>query len=349
MSIRSTTECGRWKYPRPMPLSVLLRASHGRLSRSLGQRLLLLALGIVVLLGLIGICLKPGSSFAEVLKRAGPNVAPTLIAGLGMTCIIYTGAIDLSIASIVAVAGSVFGIAVHRGLPPSICFFACSLTAAGLSTFNGWTIRATRLPPIIVTLAGLALYRGLALILADSAVPSFPGYFSIPGEALHLPGKVYPGWLLLGAVLVAVGWEWSARTPRIWQALGSNEEAVRLAGIAPSRVLQSAFLVGGLFLGLASLIYVTRVTSIEPSRLALGFELSVIGAVVLGGTNIFGGEGSFLGTILGAFFLHFVGEALIFADISAYWQEVITGMVILSVIGADCAMHRKRKRMEELA
>jgi ribose/xylose/arabinose/galactoside ABC-type transport system permease subunit len=70
---------------------------------------------------------------------------------------------------------------------------------------------------------------------------------------------------------------------------------------------------------------------------------------VLGGTNIFGGEGSFLGTILGAFFLHFVGEALIFADISAYWQEVITGMVILSVIGADCVMHRKRKRMEELS
>jgi simple sugar transport system permease protein len=117
----------------------------------------------------------------------------------------------------------------------------------------------------------------------------------------------------------------------------------------PARILQAAYGVGGLFLGMAALMYVTRVTAIEPSRMALGFELSVIGAVVLGGTNIFGGEGCYLGTILGAIFLHFVGEALIFAQINAYWQEVITGAVILSVIGLDCGLHRKRKRMEELA
>lgn len=132
-------------------------------------------------------------------------------------------------------------------------------------------------------------------------------------------------------------------------ALGSNEEAVRLSGLNPGKVLQSAYFVGGLLLGMAALIYVTRVTAIEPSRMALGFELSVIGAVVLGGTNIFGGEGCYLGTVLGAFFLHFVGEALIFAEVSAYWQEVITGAVILGVIGMDCALHRTRKRMEELA
>lgn len=325
------------------------RVTHGRLSRSIRQRLVFLSVGIVVLLGLIALLLKPGSSFVEVLRRAGPNVAPTLIAGLGMTGIIYTGCIDLSIASIVAVAGTVFGIAVHHGMPAPLSFAVCFATAAILSGINGWVIRRSRLPAIIVTLAGLAAYRGVALILADSAVKGFPGYFSVPGDAYHWPGKGVPTELLGVVVALVLAWEWGARMPRMWMALGSNEEAVRLSGLNPGKVLQSAYGVGGLLLGMAALIYVTRVTAIEPSRMALGFELSVIGAVVLGGTNIFGGEGCYLGTVLGAFFLHFVGEALIFAEISAYWQEVITGTVILAVIGMDCALHRKRKLMEELA
>lgn len=322
--------------------------THGRLPTAVRQRLVILALGILVLLGVIAALLKPGSSFLDVLQRAGPSMAPTLLAGLGMTGIIYTGAIDLSIASIVAVAGTVFGITVHWGLSPAACYAACFGTAFGLSTLNGAVVRWTGMPAIIVTLAGLAAYRGVALILADSAVKQFPGYFSVPGDAYHLPGKGHPT-LLMGAVLVgALIWEWHARAPRYWMALGSNREALRLSGLNPGRVLLGAFGSAGVLLGFATLIYVTRVTAIEPSRLALGFELSVIGAVVIGGTNIFGGEGCYLGTVLGAVFLHFVGEALVFAGVSAYWQEVITGAVILSVIGIDCGLHRRRKQLEEL-
>lgn len=342
MSIRST----RGWFRRETAVSSM---THGRQSRALRQRLVFLLAGNVALLGAVWMLLKPGSSFLEVLGRAGPNVAPTLIAGLGMTGVIFTGAIDLSIASIIAVAGTVFGIAVHRGWSAPACFMACAGTAACLSGMNAALIRSLRLPAIIVTLAGLAVYRGLALILADAAVPGFPGYFSVPGGAFHGPGRDHPTLILWGVLAAALVWEWSARTPRLWQALGSNEEAVRLAGMSPAQVCQGAFLASGLFLGVAAVVYVTRVTAIEPSRIALGFELSVIGAVVLGGTNIFGGEGSYAGTVLGAFFLHFVGEALIFANVSAYWQEVVTGAVILAVIGLDCGMHRRRKLMEELA
>ena len=96
-------------------------------------------------------------------------------------------------------------------------------------------------------------------------------------------------------------------------------------------------------------MFVTRIQAIEPARMALGLELQVIGAVILGGTNIFGGEGSYAGTVLGAFFLYFLSELMVYAGVSPYFQEVVAGAIIIFVIGLDCAMHRKRKLLEEVA
>jgi ribose/xylose/arabinose/galactoside ABC-type transport system permease subunit len=319
------------------------------MTRSVTRRILFLLVGNFILISVIGLLLKQGSSFLAVLQRAGPDIAPVVLAGLGMTAVIFTGAIDLSIASIIAVAGTVFGILVHYGVNPPVSYAACVGTAGLLAGVNGKLVRVLGVPAIIVTLAGLAFYRGVALIVADLGIPGFAGNISVQDEAYHAPGKMYPGWILMGAVAAALLWEAFARTPRCWLALGSSEEACRLAGLDPSKILQSAFLASGLFMGLAALIYVSRVQAIEPSRIALGFELQVIGAVVLGGTNIFGGEGSFLGTILGAFFLYFISQLLTYAGANPYFQDAIAGAVIVGVIGLDCALHRKRKLFEELA
>jgi ribose/xylose/arabinose/galactoside ABC-type transport system permease subunit len=321
---------------------------RGRLPPAVRQRIVFLLAGNVVLLAVIWLLLKEGGSFGSVLRRAGPDLAATLIAGLGLTGIIFTGAIDLSIASIMAVAATVFGILVHRGFSPMACYIACVGTAWGLSVLNGEAVRQLRLPAIIVTLAGLPLYRGVALIVADLGIPQFGGNIFVHNEAYHTPGKLWLGPLLLSVLGLALLWEASARMPRRWLALGSSEEACHLMGLHPGRILQSAFAVGGLFLGLASLIYVTRVQTIEPFRIALGFELQVIGAVVLGGANIFGGEGSYLGSILGALFLYLISQVLTYAGASPYSQDAIAGAVIVFVIGMDCALHRRRKLMEEL-
>jgi len=323
--------------------------THGRLSPFLRQRLLVLLAGNLVLLIAIAFTMKQGGSFTDVLTRCGPNVAPVVLAGLGMTGIICTGAIDLSIASIIVVAGTVFGVLVDRQWPPLPCFAACVATAWSLSACNGLLIRNLKMPAIIITLAGLALYRGLALILADLAIPNFGGSLNIQHESYHAPGKQFASAILLATLVGAFVWEWFASTPRRWLALGSSEEACRLAGLDPRSIRQSAFVVGGLFLGVAALIYVTQIQFIEPARLALGFELQVIGAVILGGTNIFGGEGSYAGTALGALFLYFTAQWMTYAGISPYFQEAITGALIIGVIGMDCALHRNRKRLEELA
>ena len=323
--------------------------SLARWPRFLVRRIFALLTGNLLLLAAIAVFLKRGSSFADVLRRCGPDVAPVILAGLGMTGLIFTGAIDLSVGSIIVVGGTVFGILVYHGASPAICFIAIVATAWALSMLNGLLVRALRLPAIIITLAGLTFYRGVALILAELGVPHFGGNISVTQEAYHAPGEAYAITLLLVTLVAALAWEAFAKTPRQWLALGSSEEACRLVGLRPGTILQSAFAVSGLFLGLAGLIFVTQVQYIEPARLALGFELQVIGAVVLGGTNIFGGEGSFVGTMLGALFLYFTAQLLTYAGISPYFQEAVTGALIVAVIGLDCALHRRRKWLEELA
>ena len=263
---------------------------RGRMPPAVSQRIAFLLAGNIILLAVIWFLLKEGGSFGAVLRRSGPDLAPVLLAGLGLTGVIFTGAIDLSIASIMAVAATVFGILVYHGAPPSLCYAACVATAWGLSAGNGLIVRKSRLPAIIVTLAGLPLYRGVALIIADLGIPHFGGNISVHSEAYHAPGKVWAAPILCSVLAAALLWEAYGRMPRRWLALGSSEEACTLMGLRPERILQSAFAVSGLFLGLGSLLYVTRVQAIEPSRIALGFELQVIGAVVLGGANIFGGK-----------------------------------------------------------
>ncbi len=328
-----------------------------RLTPTVRHRLMFLVAGNLALLGLIFCRIQMDERagfgdglvrFGRVLADAGPNLAPIVLAGIGLTGIIMAGAIDLSIGAVVVVAGSVFGVLAFHGLHSLICFAACFLTALGLSSLNGVMIRWLKIPAIIVTLAGLTFYRGVALIFADLCIPHFSGSISVQDAAYHSPGKQYAGLILLTTLVITFLWESFGKTPRTWLAHGCSRDACRLHGLQPDAVLQSAFVIGGCFLGLAALTYATNRLTIDPARMALGFELGVIGAVVLGGTNIFGGEGSFVGTVLGAFFLYFADQSLLYVEIGAFYREAIQGSLIIGVIGFDCAIHRKQKLLDEL-
>ena len=319
------------------------------MGRSVRRRLLFLFAANVLLLFAIALLLREGASLGEVFRRIGPDIAPVTLAGFALTGIVFTGAIDLSIASALALAGTVFGALVYHHVPPLVSFAACFSAAWALMSFNGLLVARLKIPAIIITLGGLPFYRGLALIIADLAVPGFSGNISVHSETYQVPGKNYPLAILAAGIGIALLLEFSSKHPRLWLALGNSEDACHLMGLRPGRILRSAFFIGGLFFGLAVLVYVTRVQAIEPARMALGFELQVIAAVILGGTNIFGGEGTYLGTLLGAVFLYLVSQVLVYANASAFLQEAITGAIILIIIATDCALHRKRKLVEELA
>ncbi len=319
------------------------------MTRGVRRRLAFLLGANVLLLFTIWVLLKEGGSFSEVLRRSAPDIAPVALAGFALTGIIFTGAIDLSIASALALAGTVFGALVDHHVPPLPAFGACMLSAWTIMSLNGFLVSRTNIPAIILTLAGLPIYRGLALILAEVAVPNFSGNVSVIAEAYHIPGKQLGGLFLLFAAIAAVLVDGCSKQARLWLALGNSPEGCNLMGLNPKRIQTSAFAIGGLFFAMAVLVYVTRVQAIEPARMALGFELQVIAAVILGGTNIFGGEGSYVGTLLGAIFLYLVSQVLIYAGASAYVQDALTGAIILVIISVDCAFHRQAKLMEELA
>jgi simple sugar transport system permease protein len=319
------------------------------MTRATRRRLGFLLAANLLLLIVIWALLKQGSSFFYVIARCFPDVAPVVLAGFALTGIIFTGAIDLSIASAIALAGTIFGWLVHGHTPPFLAFAGSFASAWAIMSFNGLLISHTRIPSIILTLAGLPFYRGLALILADIAIPGFSGNISVVSEAYHVPGKHLASYFLLIGLVMGLFLDCLSKRSRLWLALGNSPEACNLMGLAPSRILNSAFVFGGLFFGLSALLYVTRVQSIEPARMALGFELQVIAAVILGGTNIFGGEGSYIGTFLAAVFLYLVSQVLVYAGASAYLQDALTGGIILLIIGIDCALHRRSKLMEELA
>lgn len=317
-------------------------------SRFLARRLGFLAASNAVLLVCLYLRLEEGASFESILGAVARDAGPVLLAALGLTGIIAAGAIDLSIGSIIAVSGSVFGILIHREATPLFAWTACVGTAALLSLLNVGLVLALRVSAIIVTLGALAAWRGLALIVAEIGIPEFNGGLTVSAPYAP-PGSDHANAIVFAATVFVLVFARVAKTPRTWIALGDSLEAARLQGLRPGRVLTSSFAAGGVLLGLSALVHVTQLGTIEPARLARGFELRVVGAVVLGGTNIFGGEASWLGTALGVLLLHFLDLTLVYAGVNPYWREVIVGAAILVVIGADCFLHREAKRLREVS
>ena len=324
-----------------------------RIAPALRLRLLCLAVGNLLLVGYIFgyTWLTPNTSFAAEMSQFPAGAAPLLLAGLGLTGIVYTGGIDLSIGSIVVMCGTVFGILFERGFPPGVCFAGCWLTAVVLSSLNGWLIRWLSIPgdhrdvghvQILSRLrAGARALARCGILRAVLHPPSGRRSLSRSGRALggldsarRRGDRDSFGMLRQTSPALARG--------------GQLRRGLPIEGLNPQRHQTIRLSASGVFLGLGALIFVTKGLTIEPDRMAQNFELQVIGAVVLGGTNIFGGEGSYLGTLLGGCLLYFIDKAILYAGISEYWQIAVQGALILAVIGLDCVLHRKRKLMEEL-
>lgn len=265
------------------------------------------------------------------------------ILALGMTLIIITGGIDLSVGSTMGLCAVVFG-GIHEA---SDSLFAASLAclATGLScgAFNGALIAGLRLHPLIVTLATFAAYRGVAEGWSQGCS------YSRFGD--HFSGLARNSWLgvpMPGAIfcLMASGFAiFLSRTPngRFLYAIGHNERAAKFSGIAVDRIRFWLYTTSGLLAGLASLIYVARFDTAK-ADIGKGFELDVITAVVLGGTSIYGGRGTILGTTLGLLLIH---ETKLF--VSRYWGSdemrsiVIGSLLIVAVLACQMVLQKHRR------
>ena len=260
------------------------------------------------------------------------QAAPILIVSVAMTLVIITGGIDLSVGSMVALINAVGAILMAAGYPWPLVLVAMLMLGAVLGLLQGWFIAYQGIPAFIVTLAGLSILRGVALYITQGysvPIPDAPGFFFLGrGDLFGFPVPALIGILNPVVAYVVIS---STRYGRRVVAVGSNLEAARRVGMPAKWILASVYLVAGVASAIAGLLIASRLGS-GSSNAAVGFELQVVAAVVLGGTSLMGGRGTILGSVLGTMTIAVIGNGLILMHISPFFTQIVTGAIILAAI-----------------
>jgi ribose transport system permease protein len=259
---------------------------------------------------------------------------------LGMTLIIIAGGIDLSVGAILAMSGLLGTMAMEAGAPVGVGMAIGMVTGLFWGFVNGFLTVRLNIAPFIVTLGTLGIVRGLALIISNGLpVHRIPQQFSFLGEG-NLLGVPFVLWILVGCALGTHLILEHTRLGRYAFAIGSNPDAAFYTGIAVTFHTTAVYAISGLLCGLAGMIEASRLMTGQPTA-GQGYELQVIAAVVIGGGSLRGGEGSVVGTLIGAFIMGLLSNGSDLLGISPYLQQAIIGAVIILAVSVDELRKRK--------
>ncbi len=262
------------------------------------------------------------------------------IMALGMTMIMINGGIDLSVGAILAMGGLLGTMAMESGMSIPMGVLVGILTGLGCGLANGLMITHLRVQPFIVTLGTLGIFRGITLIISNGLpVHRIPEQFSYLGEG-NLLGVPFVLWILVGCALVTHVILEHTRLGRYTFAIGSNREAAVYAGIPVSFHTTAVYAIGGMLTGLAGMIEASRLMTGQPTA-GQGYELQAIAAVVIGGGSLQGGEGSVVGTLVGAFIMGLLSNGSDLLGVSPYLQQAIIGAVIILAVTLDEVRKRR--------
>jgi rhamnose transport system permease protein len=300
-----------------------------------------LSVGAAYLLLLVGLALAAPAFFSRgELRGSWIRSAPVLVVAVGMTLVILTRHIDISVGSQFSVCGVVAGLMAREGVPMPLVVVLTLATGAAMGMANGALVALLGLPSIVVTLATMVVLReALRWAREGEAVRNLPADF----QWLGLPQQAGEWMLVLAALAVFAAAAWATRwlaAGRAVYAVGSDAEAARLAGVRPRRVVFSAFALLGVLTALAALLNAIRFPQVDVNA-GVGLELQVIAAAVVGGAAVSGGRGTMTGTLLGALLLVAIGPALVFLGVSAYWERAIQGLIILVAVASDGLVGRR--------
>jgi len=313
------------------------------------QRVLAFA-GLIALLLVFSLA---SPNFMSLSNMIGILIATAVngVLALGVTYVIITSGIDLSIGTVMTLSAVMTGVFItFWGLPVWVGVIGGTLTGGLCGLANGFMISRMKLPPFIATLGMLNVAKGLALVISGLKPIYFndtPAFNEISMGSII--GKIIPGFDIPNAVLILFGLAIVAslilnRTVfgRYTFALGSNEEAARLSGVNVAAWKTAVYTACGLFAGIAGVIMAARLNSAQPS-LGQGYELDAIAAAVIGGTSLSGGEGTMLGTIIGAFIISTLTNVLRILSVPQEWQTVVTGGIVILAVFGDI-MRRNRAK-----
>ncbi|NWG16494.1 MAG: ABC transporter permease [Chloroflexi bacterium] len=274
------------------------------------------------------------------------------VLALGVTFVIITGGIDLSIGTVMTFSAVMTGVFItFWQLPIPIGLIGGIATGAFAGFINGTIIAKMKIPPFIATLGMMYVAKGLSLVISNLKPIYFndtPGFREIvmgsalgsvfpEVEVLQIPNAVF---FLFGAALIASFILGRTILGRYTFALGSNEEATRLSGVNVDRWKIAVYTLGGVFAGLGGVMMASRLNSAQPA-LGQGYELDAIAAVVIGGTSLSGGEGTIMGTIIGAFVMSVLVNGLRILSVPQEWQTVVTGAIVILAVYLDILRRRK--------
>jgi ribose/xylose/arabinose/galactoside ABC-type transport system permease subunit len=269
------------------------------------------------------------------------QVSLTAIIGIGMTMVILLGDIDLSVGSVVALATVVTGhVIVRWGLPFPVGMAAGLSVGIVVGLANGTLVNKTGVPSFIVTLGMMGVARGFALVITKgSSISGLPtAYLNLgQGYLLGIPIPVIIAVIIAFAAHIFLS---RMRTGRHIYFTGSNSEAALLSGINVNKIKLLVFTLCATLAATEAVIETSRMNAAQPAA-GVGYELAAIGAVIIGGASLFGGEGTILGTLLGATLLGLITNGLILLGVSAYWQQVFSGSIIILAVTLD--MWRQRR------
>lgn len=313
---------------------------RGGLRRVVGAREAILA-AVVILLVIYLSLASPYFLTVGNLTVVGRQIALALIISVGMTFVILIGGIDLSVGSTVALVSVLTGeFMVTIGLPPALAVVLALAGGALVGLVNGVINAYVGIPSFVVTLGMLAVARGLSLgITGGSTISGFPQGFLYLGQGAFL-GVPIPVWVALIIAVAAHVVLTRTTFGRHIYFVGSNEEAAKLSGIRVRRVKIAVFVISASLAAVSGMLETARLSVGQPAA-GTGYELLAIGAAVIGGASLFGGVGGILGTALGTSLLLLIQNALILLGISAYWQQVFSGVIIVAAVALNM-LRRKR-------
>ncbi|MGN7137005.1 ABC transporter permease/substrate-binding protein [Streptomyces pseudogriseolus] len=271
---------------------------------------------------------------ADNLLNVGVQAAVTAILAFGVTFVIVSAGIDLSVGSVAALSATVLAwSATEAGIPVALAVLLAVATGIVCGLVNGFLVSYGKLPPFIATLAMLSVARGLSLVISQGSPIAFPDSVSHLGDTLG-------GWLPVPVLVMVVMGLLTAfvlgRTyiGRSMYAIGGNEEAARLSGLRVKKQKLAIYAFSGLFAAAAGIVLASRLASAQPQA-AQGYELDAIAAVVIGGASLAGGTGKASGTLIGALILAVLRNGLNLLSVSAFWQQVVIGVVIALAVLFD--------------
>jgi len=300
---------------------------------------------VAVLFTIFSITAKNFFTVRSVLTLALQTSTITLM-GIGVTFTIITGGIDLSIGSIVALSGTIAVMVAREGVPIGLSMIIGLLVGVVSGFLNGLMITRMKLPPFIATLGMMMVARGVALTITNANAWPAPGGFgelgngTILGTGPKFPGISYPLLIMIAVAFVFNFILAKTRLGRYTYAVGSNEEAARLAGIKIHQVKIINYIFCGLLTALVGIILASRMITSQPNS-AIGYEMNAIAAAVIGGTSLMGGVGTVGGTVIGSFIIGILTVGLTMRGANYFMQQIVIGLVVIGAVTVDRLRSRK--------